>query len=367
MSLITSILAFLLLLSFLILIHECGHFFAARKSKVIVEEFGFGLPPRAKKLFTQGGTIFSLNWIPFGGFVRLKGENAATEWERKAPGSFAGACYPSRILILTAGVLMNLAFALLIFTLGFWQWHWIPRYVSIDEMKEAAMRGDISMEAGVDIASVRADGTAAKAGVPSPSTILSIDGTPVYIPSDVIEWQKGKTQVKYELRTAGGTGMTLTVPVQDGKTGIELQFAPTVSAKTHSLPVSFIFALREVRVMTVQTILGIGELFTSLLERARVPEGITGIVGIAVMTHDTVQAGLMPYLRLVADLSLSLAILNILPFPALDGGRLFFVLAELLRKRPAPRRFELATNAIGFIFLLLLIVIITYHDILKLF
>jgi regulator of sigma E protease len=119
--------------------------------------------------------------------------------------------------------------------------------------------------------------------------------------------------------------------------------------------------------MTVQTILGIGELFTSLLERARVPEGITGIVGIAVMTHDTVQAGLMPYLRLVADLSLSLAILNILPFPALDGGRLFFVLAELLRKRPAPRRFELATNAIGFIFLLLLIVIITYHDILKLF
>jgi membrane-associated protease RseP (regulator of RpoE activity) len=76
-SLITSILAFLLLLSFLILIHECGHFFAARKSKVIVEEFGFGLPPRAKKLFTQGGTIFSLNWIPFGGFVRLKGENAS--------------------------------------------------------------------------------------------------------------------------------------------------------------------------------------------------------------------------------------------------------------------------------------------------
>jgi regulator of sigma E protease len=119
--------------------------------------------------------------------------------------------------------------------------------------------------------------------------------------------------------------------------------------------------------MTKQTVIGLKQLVVTLVTRARVPEGITGIVGIAVLTHGSVESGFMSYLRLVALLSLSLAILNVLPLPALDGGRLLFVLIEAILRRPLNRRFEVMTNALGFVFLISLIVVITFNDIAHLF
>jgi regulator of sigma E protease len=365
---VISTLAFIVLLSFLVLIHECGHFFAARRAKVVVEEFGFGLPPRAKTLFHQGGTRFSLNWIPFGGFVRLKGENVVHESERTQPGNFAAAGIPARIGILVAGVAMNFLFAIVIFTLGFSFWHWVPTYISFEDMKAAATRGEITLDPGVRIAGVQQGGTAATAHVPAGSLLLSVDNQPVYAPADVVKLQEGKTSVTYVLKPGDNAGpSTLTVPVAAGKTGVELQFSPQVTSPNRSVPQALLLSLQEAKSMTVQTVLGIGQLATSLVERGKVPEGITGIVGIAVLTHDTIREGFMHYLRLVAVLSLSLAILNILPFPALDGGRLAFVLYELVRGRPAPRQFELVTNTVGFGVLLTLIVIITYNDIVHLF
>ncbi len=364
---IPSLLAFFVLLSFLILIHELGHFFAARRSKVVVEEFGFGLPPRMKTLFWQGGTRFSLNWIPFGGFVRLKGENAASEKERTAHGSFGGAPIYSRVIILVAGVFMNLVFAIVVFTLGFSWGQWIPRYLSLEDMKSAATRGEITLTPGVLVADVRPEGTALGAGVKAGSILLAVDGQAVYGPQEIVDLQKEKSKVTYYLRNADGKEQTLTVPVAEGKTGVELQFSPEIVSPKRSLATGFVLALRETKNTTVQTLLGMGQLFRSLAEKARIPEGVTGIVGIAVITHDTVKLGIMPYLRLLADLSLSLAILNILPFPALDGGRLVFVVYEFVRRRPAPRTFELTTNAVGFVFLIGLIIAITYNDILHLF
>jgi len=119
--------------------------------------------------------------------------------------------------------------------------------------------------------------------------------------------------------------------------------------------------------MMTQTVIGIGKLVSSIVSTGKVPEGIAGIVGIAQLTHGAVQEGFMHYLRLVALLSLSLAALNVLPFPALDGGRLIFVLAEWISRRPVNRTFEVTTNAIGFVFLLLLILLITFNDIVRLF
>jgi regulator of sigma E protease len=157
------------------------------------------------------------------------------------------------------------------------------------------------------------------------------------------------------------------VRLRDGTAGIDISAYPLhLSAPDRSVFESFTLALRESWIMTVQTVKGIGQLFLSLAVRGTVPEGITGIVGIAQLTHVSVQQGFMTYLRLVALLSLSLAILNILPFPALDGGRLLFVVAEGISRRPVNRRFELATNAAGFMFLILLIVLITFYDILRL-
>lgn len=367
MTVILSAIAFFLLLSFLVMIHELGHFSVARWFGVIVEEFGFGLPPRVKTVFEQGGTKFTINSIPFGGFVRLKGENAIHPRDRKAIGSFARASILGRILILVAGVFMNFMVAVTLFCVGFTWLGWVPTYLSFDQLWSASQRGEIVLQPGVFINGVIATGTAKVAGVPEKSLLLAVDQQPVYAPSDIVALQKGKQQVVYDLRSTTGERQLITVPVQDGKTGVELEFMPQINTGSRTLWRGVHLAMRETWVVTVQSIQGVGTLASSLLMRAKVPEGVTGIVGIAVLTHETVKEGLSHYLRLVAILSLSLAALNILPFPALDGGRLMFVLYEWVARKPAPRKFELTINAIGFVMLLSLIVIVTYHDLARFF
>lgn len=370
MSVIISAIAFLLLLTVLVILHELGHFAAARKAGVIVEEFGFGLPPRAKALFRQGGTLFSLNWIPFGGFVRLRGENAVDERERRAPGSFANASILWRIIILTAGVFMNFVFAIVIFTGGFSFGQWIPTYLEFEDMLAAAQRGEISMKPAVLIEDIVSGGTAAQVGVPRGAIILKIDGQDIEDPAQVAALQLGRENVLYTvlLPTSFTEEETFNVPVRDGKTGVAIRsYLRDLRSPERSFLQAFRLALREAGIMTVQTVKGIAQLFQSLAQTAKVPEGITGIVGIAQLTHESVLMGWQTYLRLVALLSLSLAVLNILPLPALDGGRLLFVLIEAVRRRPANRRFELITNAVGFALLLFLILVITFHDIIRLF
>lgn len=370
MYVLLSAVAFFFLLSFLILIHEAGHFFAARRSGVIVEEFGFGLPPRAKTLFVAGGTRFSLNWIPFGGFVRLKGENAVHEADRRMKGNFAAAPYRSRILILVAGVAMNFFLSLLIFVGGFSAGGWIPTYVSYEDLRSAAARGEVMLSPGVVIESVLPEGPAARAGVAPQGLLIAVDGVTVYSPAEVAPLQKDKEEVRYTVRTGPDVPdeRDIVVPVEDGKTGIALGFhIRGITSPSRSLVQGGVLAVREASVMTVQTVLGIGKLFQSLFLTARVPEGITGIIGIAQMTHASVREGWSVYMRLLAELSLGLAALNILPVPALDGGRLMFVLLEMVRRKPVNRTFEVLTNAVGFVFLILLILVITYHDVLRLF
>lgn len=370
MLLVLSTLAFFLLITGLIIIHELGHFVAARKAGVVVEEFGFGLPPKAKTLFRWKGTDFTFNWIPFGGFVRLKGENALEQHGRGEPGSFSRASIFARCVILTAGVTMNFLLAILIFIFGFTWGQWIPTYMSLEDMQAASDRGEIHMELGVYIDDVLEGGTAKEAGVPAGSVLEKIDGQEVTGAEQVMALQEGKTEVTYTLLT-GDTkdeALDVRVPVEDGKTGIYLRQLPrALSAPTRGILEGTYLAFRESKLVMVQSVLGIGKLFSSLATQGTVPEGVTGIVGIAQLTYTSVQEGLAVYVRLVALLSLSLAILNILPFPALDGGRLLFVLAELFMRGKPNRKFELVTNALGFWALLSVIVLVTLFDVLRLF
>jgi regulator of sigma E protease len=369
MTVLISAVAFFLLITGLVLIHELGHFLVAKKAGVTVEEFGFGLPPRAATLFRWRGTDFTLNWIPFGGFVRLKGENAATKEERKQKGSFSAASIPWRCAILVAGVAMNFLLAFCIFVFGFSAGQWIPTYLSLEEMQAAAQKGEIHLRLGVVIDDVLVGGGAADAEIPNGSVLLSVDGQPVTEPSDVVDFQKGKRTVTYSFKADTVTTETRTavVRVEEGKTGVYLRSVPLeLSATPRSLLQAVTLSVRETTVVTGQTVIGIAKLFTSLASQGTVPEGVTGIVGIAQITYATVQEGFMMYLRLVALLSLSLAVLNILPFPALDGGRLVFVLAELFI-RPGSRRFEVFINTVGFAVLLLLIVLVTFYDVFRLF
>jgi regulator of sigma E protease len=373
MNVVISALAFFLLLSVLILIHEWGHFSVARFFKVVVEEFGFGLPPKCKTIFKKDGTEFTFNWIPFGGFVRLKGESAMTEKERRAKGSFGAAPVHARIIILLAGVFMNLLLALIIFTVGFSFGNWVPTYTTLEAMEEAGRNGEIHLVMSVLIEEVISGGGAAKIGVPKQSVLHSIDGKDIISISDVSSMQEGKSRVTYGISSLvdGVVGEQIedyTVTLRDGKSGIViLPFPLELSAPNRNIFSAFGLAVRESNVMMTQTVKGIGKLVSSIARTGTIPEGIAGIVGIAQLTHGAVQEGFMHYLRLVALLSLSLAALNILPFPALDGGRLIFVLVEWVSRRPVNRTFEVTTNAIGFVFLLLLILYITFNDIIRLF
>jgi len=369
MMLLLSAVAFFFLITGLILIHELGHYVMARKMGVVVEEFGFGLPPRAKTFFTWKGTKFTLNWIPFGGFVRLKGEGAIDGGDKHAKGSLNRASIPARCLILVAGVFMNFLLALLIFFYGFSAGQWIPTYLELEEMEAAAASGEIHLRLGVLIEDVLTGGPAQAVGIPPGSVLTAIDGQAITDVAKVIPLQQGKDTVTYTYlpsRTATEE-KTVTLNVEDGKTGVYLRAAALeISSPRHSLWKAAQLSVRETSVVTVQTVLGIGKLFSSLAQRGTVPEGVTGIVGIAQLTYTSVQEGFMVYLRLVALLSLSLAVLNILPFPALDGGRLLFVLAELFFK-PGNRRIELITNTVGFGVLLFVILLVTLYDVFRLF
>ncbi len=380
MSLLISALAFIVLLTLLIIIHEFGHFMLAKLFNVDVEEFGFGLPPRAKTLFKAGGTAFTLNWLPFGGFVRLKGENEVSVERRYAEGSFARASAWKRVLILLGGVLMNflLAFGLLVF--GFSYGRWVPSHIimrmqqaavanDIDAMQRAAAEGNISLTLGAYISTIMPGSPAEKAGLKEGSRILSINHVAVDRPDAVVELQKGLEEVTYTLKEKKDSPeKDVMIRLEDGKAGIGISpFPAELSAPYRSLPDAVRLAANETVFMTVQTVKGIVGLIKSLVTKAQVPEGIMGFVGIAVITHTTVQTGLLAYLNLVAQLSLSLAILNVLPLPALDGGRLLFVLMEMVLRRPLNQRFELMTNAVGFFVLIGLIVIITFNDVIHLF
>ena len=370
MTYIVSALAFIVLLTFLILIHELGHYLAARLFGVDVEEFGFGFPPKARRLFRRWGTDFTLNWIPFGGFVRLKGENAVDLDSRFAPHSFARAAGWQRIIILCGGVFMNFILAFALLTVGFSVGRWVPNfYSSIEELEKASSRGEVSVTFGV----YRHDGLpgspAAEGGITKASIIDSVNGVHVSRPDDVIAIQKTAKRATYVLLDPESrTPSTVKLTLKDGKSGIAISPYPaSLSAPRRSVATGIVLALRETQFMTVQTVKGIGALVRSLVTRGHVPEGITGIVGIAVLTYGSVQEGFMTYLRLVALLSLSLAILNILPLPSLDGGRLLFVIAEMAMRRTLNHRIELLTNTIGFFLLIGLIVIITFNDVIHLF
>lgn len=373
MTFLVSALAFLVLLSVLILIHECGHFFAARSCGVVVEEFGIGLPPRALRLFRQGGTLFSLNWVPFGGYVRLRGENAIDLKQSRSLGGFGAASIPARLFILSAGVLMNFLLAVAILTGGFWLGGWIPVsvYSSLEAMQSAAEQGVIELALGARIAEVVSGGGASQAGVPEGAFVTAVDGQPVAAPADVVAAQEGKRRVTYTVLTGPAFEEERTYEVSlnaESQAGIAMVLFPrSIEGIAQPFLQALLLALRDSWTMVWQTVKGIGDLFLSLAQRGTVPEGIAGIVGIAQYTHTSVQEGFGAYFRLVALLSLSLAALNILPLPALDGGRLVFVLAEFIQRRPVNRTFEVVTNSIGFLFLLLLLLLITYNDILRLF
>jgi regulator of sigma E protease len=535
MMILLTVIAFLVIFSVLVLIHECGHFFVALKSGIKVEEFGFGLPPKLWGV-KKGEITYSINAIPFGGFVRLLGEDASDPKILKDKRSFASKPARVRLLVIVAGVTMNFILAVVLLTVGF-IFGMKPLIISGDDVLSAISKGSIATVPGVlvkavdagspaaglgimagdriftldgkDVMSgdqingvlnsanakpvmvtlvrnenkidlsyktaagqndglnfyevmalprvavkdVRPGSNSAAAGLAAGDVILSINDKPVYFleqynqeistesslnylvlrdikvisfkvdlpqkerviisnvypgsnaekaglmpgdlvlqinaqdifaPADVSKVSKSYAgrKVQYAVRrgletmtvdvdvaATGliGIGLSAVTPYQNNDLSLYSLDVPTSVIRVDD--VSYPFYIAPVKAVEESfrlgglTIVMFIDVLKSIFTKFIVPAGVAGPVGIAQMTTQFVQEGFMSLLRFMALLSLSLAMINILPIPALDGGRLMFILIEVLIGRKIDPRFEAIVHTIGYVLLMIMIFAVTYSDI----
>jgi regulator of sigma E protease len=368
MSVVLLIVGLLLFVG-LVVLHEFGHFLAARRNGVEVEEFGIGFPPRAWKRKTKKGFIFSLNWLPIGGFVKLKGENdAATE-----KGSFGAARFKTKAKIMLAGVGMNLLAAFLIFT--FLALVGMPQLLE-NQFKVSSDTRTIHND--VLVGFVESGSPAEKAGLKQRDKLLSIQGSgeqatavsSALILPELTKRHAGQTvKITYERNGEVKVAEVTLRNAQEAKDKAYLGLSPaefTLTRATWSAPVQSVGVISQ---FTVATFQGLGTAVSALFrgDTAKASEQVSGPVGIVVVLKDGSLLGYQFVLLIIGVISLSLAIMNILPIPALDGGRFYVLLLSRLFKRKLSQDMEERIVGASFVFLLLLIVIITVVDVKRFF
>lgn len=362
---ILTAIAFLVIFSLLVLVHEIGHFVAARKAKIKVEEFGLGLPPRAKKLWKDKlGTLYSLNWIPFGGFVKMLGEDATDKKALDDPESFASKSLWRRFTVIVAGVTMNFIMAIVLLTIGF-TIGMKPFLITPEDFQYHYEVGNIVGSPSLAIQDVIEGGIAAESGVLAGDVIKKINGQNIEIDSDVLEMQASFPTITYEILRGTELLTFEMTPDEDNKVGVslnsgfEVEEIKDVRYPFYQAPIE---ALKTSAVLGFLTVDMFGQLIVNLTKFV-MPTDVAGPVGIVQMTHKIVEVGdFMELIKFTALLSISLAVINILPFPALDGGRLVFIVYEAIARRKPSPTIEAYIHGIGYLFLMGLILVITWND-----
>lgn len=361
----------------LVVIHEFGHFIAARRNGVDVEEFGIGFPPRAWSKKTKSGFLFSLNWLPIGGFVKLKGEHDS-DTEK---GSFGAASLKAKVKIMLAGVGMNLLGAFVLFTAV--AWIGMPKLIE----NQFSIKSDAHVaRQQVLVSNVAKDSPAAKAGLKQSDRVLSVEdesGKRVALMSahQLSDTTKAFAGQKVTL-TYDRDGQRQTAKAQllseeqvaasqrTSKPKGYLGVTPadyTMTRYTWSAPVVAVGMMGQ---MTAATFQGLGTAIAAVFQGdgARASSQVSGPVGIVVLLKNGSLLGIEFILTIIGLISLTLAIMNVLPIPALDGGRLFLTLISRgLFRRPLSEEMEERINGYGFLALIGLVILITIVDVRRYF
>lgn len=365
LGVVITIALFIIVLGGLVLIHEIGHFVTARLAGVRVLEFGIGFPPRAKVIRRRGETLYTLNWLPIGGFVKLEGEDGDAADD---PRSFARARLPVKLVILVAGVVMNLIVSLVIFTLIAWL---------------------ATPFIGLRFHEVQAGSPAAAAGLRPGDAILAVDGRRHEF--------FGEGYVLTDLSASAGQTVTLTIERADGTTelipvtlrsqaeidaskdakgipqigplgisGTEAQPFETrfYGTYTRDLPSAIGIGARQTVYWFGVILGGLGDLARQVVSDPTAPPQVAGPIGIATQISDIFfGAGFVMTLYVAGILSANLALVNALPFPPLDGGRMFMLLLKSIFGTRISLRAERLTYFVGFIFLFAFLIWVSGFDI----
>lgn len=373
---------FIFIIGLLIFVHELGHFIAAKRAGVAVEEFGLGFPPRLFSI-KKNETVYSLNLLPLGGFVKLYGEDGQVVKSTSCPEnkgkSFVAKSVWQRSKIVLAGTTMNLILGIVLLAIGYklglptaFEQATPNTKVQIIAVSPSSPAESIGLKIGDTVKEFQLSLPDQQAENSLVSSVSPAGGQ--FLVSDVKELQENIDKYKgqkIELKIERGNQIMnfsliprANPPVNEGPIGVGLANIGIMAYPWHE---AIIKATVSVVALIVAIFSALGNLLLGLFGSGHVGADVTGPIGIFTLTEQFTKLGFVYLLQLTALLTINLAVINILPFPALDGGRLLFLLIEKIKKSPINQNTEKTINSLGFIFLILLMAIITFRDITKLF
>jgi len=345
-----SLIEFVIALSVLLFLHELGHYLVGKLFGISVEEFGFGYPPKLIKLFSAGGTAFTLNWIPFGAFVRFKGEEDPEE-----EGGFASAGKWKRFMTLIAGPLMNLLTGILLFSL-------------------VIAQTGVPQEDIVNISNIAERSPAQEAEIQIGDTLIEIDGiqiADIYTVRDVVNENLGENIEIRVLRNNEQINLTAVPrehpPEGEGALGIVMSNPVVNIGFLRAVPYGGRLAFEQIRqILSIPSLLLSGQVESEEM-RLLSPKGIYDVYSQVREDEREFETG-QPGLALVniawffGVISVALGFSNLLPIPALDGGRIIFLLPEILFGKRVPTKYENTINFVGYVSLLVLMGYVLFQD-----
>ncbi|MEZ4103391.1 MAG: RIP metalloprotease RseP [Candidatus Paceibacterota bacterium] len=361
-----SVIIFILILAVLIIVHEYGHFIVAKKWGIRVDEFGLGYPPRAKVLFKRKGTLFTLNWVPFGGFVKIFGEDPNDEslnGENRAVALTSKSRF-AQATVMFAGPLFNFLFAWIIVL--------ATLFIGLPSAVDTNNEKYIS-ESKVVVTEVLNDSPAEISKVMVGDSIKKVEFEGV---------DYGSIQdIDYSLSNSNNKALNIVLE-RDGETlekeiligDFMVNEKPAIGVGIQSVgiykPPFFKAILESFKVtgeMIYQITFGLGNLIVDAFRGQADVSNLTGPVGIVSLVEDASSLGIVYLLMFIALISVNLGVINLIPFPALDGGRILFLIIEKIKGGPISPKVANTLNSIGFLILIVLMIFITFRDIMKLF